>query len=79
MTRILFVCHGNICRSVMAECVFAHLAEKAGLADRFEINSAAVSDEEIGNPIYPPARRKLEEKGFRSAVMEAALATTARN
>jgi protein-tyrosine phosphatase len=63
MTKILFVCHGNICRSVMAECVFAHLAEKAGLADRFEIDSAAVSDEEIGNPIYPPARRKLEEKG----------------
>jgi len=63
MIKVLFICHGNICRSVMAECVFAHLAERAGLADRFEIDSAAVSAEEIGNPIYPPARRKLEEKG----------------
>ena len=61
--KILFVCHGNICRSVMAECVFAYLAEKAGLSDRFEVSSAATSTEEIGNPIYPPARRKLEEKG----------------
>ena len=61
--RILFVCHGNICRSVMAECIFADLAEKAGLGDCFEVDSAATSTEEIGNPIYPPARRKLEEKG----------------
>lgn len=63
MIKILFICHGNICRSVMAECVFAYLAEKAGLSDRFEVSSAATSTEEIGNPIYPPARRKLEEKG----------------
>ena len=61
--RILFVCHGNICRSVMAECIFADLAEKAGLAGCFEVDSAATSTEEIGNPIYPPARRKLDEKG----------------
>ena len=63
MTKILFVCHGNICRSIMAQCVFADLAERAGAAERFEIDSAAVSTEEIGNPIYPPAARKLREKG----------------
>ena len=64
MTKILFVCLGNICRSPMAECVFAALAEEAGAADRFEIASAATSDEERGNPIYPPAARKLREKGI---------------
>ncbi len=63
MTKILFVCHGNICRSIMAQCVFADLAERAGAAERFEIDSAAVSAEELGNPIYPPAARKLREKG----------------
>ena len=63
MVKILFVCHGNICRSVMAECVFAHLARKAGLEYRFSVDSAATSTEETGNPVYPPARRKLEEKG----------------
>ena len=64
MTKILFICHGNICRSVMAEFVFKHLAEQAGLADQFEVASAAVSREEIGNDIYPPAKRKLREKGI---------------
>ena len=63
MTKILFVCHGNICRSTMAECVFADLAEKAGLGEHFAVDSAATSTEEIGNPIYPPAARKLREKG----------------
>lgn len=63
MTRILFVCHGNICRSTMAECVFVDLVNKAGLSDRFAADSAATSTEEIGNPIYPPAARKLREKG----------------
>jgi len=63
MIKVLFVCHGNICRSVMAECVFARLAAEAGAAERFEIDSAAVSAEETGNPIYPPAARKLREKG----------------
>ena len=62
--RILFVCHGNICRSPMAEFVMKHLVAEAGLADRFEIASAATSTEEIGNPIYPPARRKLAEHGI---------------
>ena len=63
MIKILFVCHGNICRSTMAECVFTDLAEKAGAAGRFSVDSAATSTEEIGNPIYPPAARKLREKG----------------
>ena len=61
MVKILFVCHGNICRSPMAEFVMKALAEKAGMADRFRIASAATSAEELGNPVYPPARRKLAE------------------
>jgi len=63
MTKILFICHGNICRSPMAEFVMKHLAEQAGRADEFEIASAAVSTEEIGNDIYPPAKRMLAAKG----------------
>ena len=65
MTKILFVCHGNICRSPMAEFVMKELVKKAGLADRFEIASVAVSREEIGNPVYPPARRELQKHGIR--------------
>ena len=61
---ILFVCHGNICRSPMAEFVMKHLVEEKGLQDQFEIESAATSTEEIGNPVYPPARRKLAEHGI---------------
>ena len=57
------MCHGNICRSVMAEYVFKHLAEQAGVTEKFEVASAAVSTEEIGNDMYPPAKRKLREKG----------------
>ena len=64
MKNILFVCHGNICRSPMAEFVMKDLAEKAGLAAQFHIESAATSREEIGNPVYPPARRKLAEHGI---------------
>lgn len=67
MKRILFVCHGNICRSPMAEFVMKHLVEEAGLADKFVIASAATSTEEIGNPVYPPARRKLAEHGISCA------------
>ncbi len=67
MTKILFVCHGNICRSPMAEYVMKDLVKKAGLADRFAIASAATSTEEIGNPVYPPARRKLQEHGISCA------------
>lgn len=62
--RILFVCHGNICRSPMAEFVMKDLAQKAGLADQFYIESAATSTEEIGNEVYPPAKRKLAEHGI---------------
>ncbi len=74
MKRILFICHGNICRSPMAEFVMKDLAAKAGRSSCFEIASAATSREEIwrdhcngrdvGNPVYPPARRKLAEHGI---------------
>lgn len=67
MTKILFVCHGNICRSPMAEFVMKDLVAKAGLADRFEIASAATSAEELGNPVYPPARRELAAHGLSCA------------
>lgn len=62
--RILFVCHGNICRSPMAEFVMKHLVGKAGLEENFYIESAATSTEEIDNSVYPPARRKLAEHGI---------------
>ena len=63
MTKILFICHGNICRSPMAEFVMRELVKKAGLSPQFYIDSAATSREEIGNPVYPPAQRKLAEHG----------------
>ncbi len=59
--RLLFVCHGNICRSPMAEFVMKKLVEEAGLETQFEIASAATSTDEIGNPVYPPAKQKLAE------------------
>ena len=65
MTKILFVCHGNICRSPMAEFVMKDLVKKAGREKEFLIASAAVSREEIGNPVYPPARRELAKHGIR--------------
>ncbi|MBR5912198.1 MAG: low molecular weight phosphotyrosine protein phosphatase, partial [Bacteroidales bacterium] len=55
MIKILFICHGNICRSPMAEFVMKHLVAEAGLSGQYEIQSAATSTEEIGNPVYPPA------------------------
>lgn len=64
MIRILFVCHGNICRSPMAEFVMRDLVAKRDLAGRFEIASAAVSGEETGNPVYPPARAALASIGI---------------
>lgn len=64
MVRILFVCHGNICRSPMAEFVMKALVAKAGCADEFVIASAATSTEEIGNPVYPPVRRLLTRYGI---------------
>ena len=65
MIKVLFVCHGNICRSPMAEYVMKDLVRKAGRAGEFSIASAAVSREEIGNPVYPPARRELQRHGIR--------------
>lgn len=63
--RILFVCHGNICRSPMAEYIAKKLVRDRGREAEFEIASAATSTEELGNPVYPPARRKLAEHGIR--------------
>lgn len=61
--RILFVCHGNICRSPMAEFILKALVKSRGLEDEYYIESAAVSTEEIGNRIYPPAQRCLRQHG----------------
>ena len=64
MKRILFVCHGNICRSPMAEFIFKRLVRRAGLEEQFEVASAATSNEEVGNPVYPMAKRTLAEHGI---------------
>lgn len=64
MIRILFVCHGNICRSPMAEFIMKNLVDKAGWTEQFFIASAATSREEIGNEVYFPARKKLREHGI---------------
>ena len=64
MTRVLFVCHGNICRSPMAEFVMKDMVEKAGLSKEIRVASAATTTDGIGNPVYPPARRKLVEHGI---------------
>lgn len=64
MKKILFVCHGNICRSPMAEFIMKDLVKKAGREDEFYIESVATSTEEIGNPVYPPARRELARHGI---------------
>ena len=62
--RILFICHGNICRSPMAEYIMKELVKREGVAGDWEIESAAVSREEIGNPVYPPAKRELAKHGI---------------
>ena len=62
--RILFVCHGNICRSPMAEFIMKRLVRRAGREEEFEVASAATSDEEVGNPVYPLAKRTLAEHGI---------------
>ena len=67
MMKILFVCHGNICRSPMAEFVMKDMVRAAGRESEWEIASAATSTEELGNPVYPPARRKLAELGISCA------------
>lgn len=64
MKKIMFLCHGNICRSPMAEYIMKDLVRKAGREAEFTVSSAAVSTEETGNPIYPPALQKLTEKGI---------------
>ena len=68
MKKIMFVCHGNICRSPMAEIIFRDMAERRGVADRFSVASSATSSEEIwngvGNPVYPPAREELRKHGL---------------
>lgn len=67
MKKLLFVCHGNICRSPMAEFVMKALVQEQSLSYRYEIASAATSTEEIGNPVYPPARRMLAAHGISCA------------
>lgn len=64
MIKIMFVCLGNICRSPMAECVMSDMVKKRGLDGVIAVASSATSDEEYGNPVYPPARRKLLEKNI---------------
>ena len=64
MIKILFVCHGNICRSPMAEFVMKDILNKKGLSENYEVASCATSTEELGNSVYPPAKRKLAEHGI---------------
>ena len=64
MIKVLFICHGNICRSPMAEYILKDMVRKNGLEDKFYIESAATSYEEIGNPVYPPARAELAKHGI---------------
>ena len=63
-SRILFICHGNICRSPMAEMIMKELVRREGLEDVITIASCATSTEEIGNPVYPPARAELARRGI---------------
>lgn len=64
MIRLMFVCHGNICRSPMAEFIMKELVLSEGLQNQFFISSAATSTEEIGNPVYPPAKAELKKHGI---------------
>ncbi len=64
MYKILFVCHGNICRSPLAESVFAHMLREKGLSHKYSVNSAATSTEELGNPPHPGTVKKLREMGI---------------
>ena len=81
MIKILFVCHGNICRSPMAEFIFKDMLSTRGIADQFYIASAATSTEEIwgnvGNPVYPPAREELAKHGISCAGKRAVQVTKA--
>ena len=64
MIKMLFVCHGNICRSPMAEFVMKDMLQSAGVSGDYYVESAATSSEELGNPVYPPARRLLAAHGI---------------
>ena len=79
MIKVLFVCHGNICRSPMAEFVLKDMVKKKGLEDMFQIESRATHTDEIwggkGNPVYPPAKKKLAEHGISCAGKTAQLLT----
>ena len=75
MTKVLFCCHGNICRSPMAEFVMKDLVKKAELEKEFHIESAACTREELGNPVFPPARRELAKHGIDCAGKTARLLT----
>ena len=77
MTKILFVCHGNICRSPMAEFIMRDIVKKQGIEQEFEIASCATSTEEIGNGVYPPAKRVLAQHGISCAGKTARQMTTA--
>ena len=77
MFRIMFVCHGNICRSPMAEFVLKAMVAKAGVADKFYIASSATSTEEIGNPVHPGTREKLAKYGISVAGKRAVQLTKA--
>lgn len=77
MTKILFVCHGNICRSPTAEFVLKDMVKKAGLESEFEIASAATDPDELGNPVYPPSRKLLERHGIDCSGKRARLLTGA--
>lgn len=77
MTKILFICHGNICRSTMAEFVMKDMVRKRGIAEEFEIDSAATSREEIGNGVHHGTRRKLAQMGVPCGEHRARQVTTA--
>lgn len=64
MIKVLFVCHGNICRSPMAEVIFRDMVERRGLSDQYDVTSAAVSSEELGEPVYPAAQTELMRHGL---------------
>lgn len=81
MYKIMFVCHGNICRSPMAEFIFKDMVKKLGRAGEFDVASSAVSTEEIwngvGNPVYPPAKTELQKHGISCEGKRAQLLTEA--
>ena len=71
MIKIMFVCLGNICRSPMAEFIMKQMVEQRGIADKFYIESCATSNEEVGNPVYPPVRQVLQSRGINCSAKRA--------